>query len=71
MVLEDDPNGEGTPPAGWERTALDGSEPGENGEVFQSGMCSETSTKGSTTDLSMISRSFASLGRGSCCTEMI
>lgn len=40
-------------------------------EWVQSGTCSETSTTGSMMDLSMISRPEESLGRGSCCADMM
>ena len=43
---------------------------GRKGECVQSGMWIDTSTNGSMTDLSMISRPCESLGRGSCCAEM-
>jgi len=38
---------------------------------YQSGTCTVTSTKGSTANLSVISRPFASFGLGNCCAEMI
>ena len=44
---------------------------GRKGECVQSGMWIDPSTNGSMTDLSMISRPCESLGRGSCCAEMI
>jgi len=44
---------------------------GRNGEMVHSGTWSETSTKGSTTDLSIISFPSESRKRGSCCAEII
>lgn len=44
---------------------------GLNGECVQSGICMETSTRGSKIDLSMISRPDESFGRGSCWADMI
>jgi hypothetical protein len=69
-VRVDVPDSEAVP-AGGAGTERDGAASGENGEEDQSGMCIETSTKGSTMDLSIISCPFASLGRGSCCAEII
>ena len=50
--------------------AVVGESVGRKGECVQSGMWIDTSTNGSMTDLSIISRPCESFGRGSCCAEM-